>query len=162
MPRGCRKAQATRNAALSCVYPRCRWTCKMWAYAGLPFWRLSNRALAAIGGKCRCGSPSRRTRKEQTPARFRAKAAAHREIRRFHISDGLERAGQRRKEIQKPSVFGGVLSPISFAAERNGAVGDNSRRSAEYPLLSEATAHTAKLPSVQIRRDGVYYPQIAN
>ena len=36
------------------------------------------------------------------------------------------------------------------------------RRSAEYPLLSEATAHTAKPPPVQIRRDGVYYPQIAN
>ena len=27
------------------------------------------------------------------------------------------------KEIQKPRVFGGVLSPISFAAERNGAAG---------------------------------------
>ena len=27
----------------------------------------------------------------------------------------------RAKEIQKPLVFGGVLSPISFAAERNGA-----------------------------------------
>ncbi len=32
------------------------------------------------------------------------------------------------KEIQKPRVFGGVLSPISFAAERNGAAGGKKVR----------------------------------
>ena len=58
-----------------------------------------------------------------TPAHFRVKAAARREIRRFNISDESEHGGRRRKEIQKPWVFGGVLSPISFAAERNGAAG---------------------------------------
>ena len=56
-------------------------------------------------------------------AHFRVKAAALREIRQFNISDELERCGKQRKEIQKPRVFGGVLSPISFAVERNGAAG---------------------------------------
>ena len=32
-----------------------------------------------------------------------------------------------RKEFQKPLVFGGVLFPISFAAERNGAAGGTER-----------------------------------
>ena len=58
-----------------------------------------------------------------TPAHFRVKAAALREIRQFNISDDIERGGKRRKEIQKPWVFGGVLFPISFAVERNGAAG---------------------------------------
>lgn len=44
-------------------------------------------------------------------------------MRRFNISDESECGGKRRKEIQKPWVFDGVLSPISFAAERNGAPG---------------------------------------
>ena len=34
-----------------------------------------------------------------------------------------------RKEFQKPLVFGGVLSPISFAAERNGAAGGMKEKS---------------------------------
>ena len=58
---------------------------------------------------------------------FRVKAAALRERSQFHISDGSGRGGQRRKEIQKPWVFGGVLFPISFAVERNGAAGGNEK-----------------------------------
>ena len=38
-----------------CVYPRCRWHGTQRAMVALPFGRLSNRALAASGGKCRCG-----------------------------------------------------------------------------------------------------------
>ena len=68
----------------------------------------------------------------QAPAHFRAKAAARREIRRFNISDKPECGGKRRKEIQKPSVFGGVLSPISFAAERNGAAGGKKAVGGRY------------------------------
>ena len=60
---------------------------------------------------------------------FRVKAAALREIRQFNISDEPERGITRRKEIQKPWVFGGVLSPISFAAERNGAAGGMKKKS---------------------------------
>ena len=62
------------------------------------FKRLSNRALAAVGGKCWCGPSGRADL----------------------------------KEIQKPWVFGGVLSPISFAAERNGAAGGKKAVGGRY------------------------------
>ena len=73
--------------------------------------------------RCRsCGKMQR-----CTVLHFRVKAAALRERSQFHISDESGRGGQRWKEIQKPWVFGGVLSPISFAAERNGAAGGNKK-----------------------------------
>ena len=39
----------------SCGDPRCRSSGKMQEHGVLPLWRLSNRALAAAGGKCMCG-----------------------------------------------------------------------------------------------------------
>ena len=50
---------------------------------------------------------------------------------------------KRRKEIQKPWVFGGVLFPISSAVGRNGAAGgikSDPRRGAEWPQIQKETA----------------------
>ena len=53
--RGWESVETARNVELSCFSERCRFCSKM---QGAPFYRLgrlSNRALAADGGKCRCG-----------------------------------------------------------------------------------------------------------
>ena len=71
-------------------------------------------------------------------AHFRVKAAARRGAGQFNISDESAHGGKRRKEIQKPLVFGGVLSPISSAVGRNGAAGGiktDQRRGAERPQI---------------------------
>ena len=54
------RVKTARNVELRCFSERCRFYSEMWECAVLPFWRLSNRALAAIGGKCRCGPLGRR------------------------------------------------------------------------------------------------------
>ena len=144
MPRGCRKAQATRNAALSCVYPRYRWTCKMWAYAGLPFWRLSNRALAAIGGKCRCGLESRRTRKKQTTAHFRPKAAAHRGIRRFTFRTDRNAPTSGERKSKNHWFLAAFFPPFLSLLKEMGPSETIPRRSAEYPLPSETISRTQR------------------
>ena len=85
---------------------------------------------------------------------FGRSAAALREIRHFNISDEPERGVKRRKEIQKPWVFGGVLSPISFAAERNGAAG--GKKEIILPLLAKVgRAGARNLPAAP---GGVEYP----
>ena len=43
-----------------------------------------------------------------------------------------------RKEFQKPLVFGGVLSPFSFAAERNGAAGGTERESVQRAAAAKS------------------------
>ena len=59
-----------------------------------------------------------------------------------------------RKEFQKPLVFGGVLSPISFAAERNGAAG--GKKEIILPLLAKVgRAGARNLPAAP---GGVEYP----
>ena len=100
--------------------------CSVQGRAGLPLWRLSNRALAASGGKCRCGPLGRHFK-------FHIGRAWHYPAERGSGSGERGRgdsvwAFSRRieigtKEIQKPSVFGGVLFHISFAVERNMAAG---------------------------------------
>ena len=97
------------------------------------------------------------------PAHFRAKAAARREIPRFNISDESERGGKRRKEIQKPWVFGGVLSPISFAVERNGAAGGTRTRRADAAAEKLRAEGEAALATMRVEEDKVqkmsfYYP----
>ena len=72
----------------------------------------------------RLGEPQ--NTKEADHGAFQTKSGSAQRNTLIHISDGSECTGQRRKEIQKPLVFGGILSPISFAAERNGAVGDGT------------------------------------
>ena len=65
---------------------------------------------------------------------------------------------KRRKEIQKPWVFGGVLFPISSAVGRNGAAGgikSDPRRGAEYPgNKSSGGAHWPR-PTKCVRSYGV-------
>ena len=85
----------------------------------------------------------------QAPAHFRVKAAALREIRQFNISDESERTGRRQKEIQKPWVFGGVLSPISFAAERNGAAGGKYAEALKPQVSSSLFAAAGKTASLR-------------
>ena len=61
----------------------------------------------------------------------------------------------RAKEIQKPLVFGGVLSPISFAAERNGTaetagpygVRGRGRRSRRVEEVTRSRKH-GSLPAI--------------
>ena len=80
-------------------------------------------------------------------------------MRRFNISDESECGGKRRKEIQKPWVFGGVLSPISFAAERNGAVGDKYKNAAPRRAPPRSIPRPYFSPSTlsrQNRRTGSY------
>ena len=109
------------------------------------FKRLSNRALAAAGRKCRCGplgrkirqasAPPRGTRERQrllspstgachsTPPARCVGAAAGMGVQAIRYGTFLYRGWNRTREIQKPLVFGGVLFHISFAAERNMAAG---------------------------------------
>ena len=100
------------------------------------FERLSNRALAAIGGKCRCGPLGRRDIKIYRkckvlfPYSTREKSFC---AERGSGSGGrsgsdslwafLRRITFGAKEFQRPWVFGGVLFHISFAVERNMAAG---------------------------------------
>ena len=99
---------------------------------------------AANGAKCRTPAP----------LHFRAKAAALREGRQSNISDDSVRTGKQRKEIQKPWVFGGVLSPISSAVGRNGAAGGikqhlMSRRGQKWVAPQRETS----LPRQQARKN---------
>ena len=87
-----------------------------------------------------------------TPAHFRVKAAARREIRQFNISDEPERGGKRRKEIQKPWVFGGVLSPISFAAERNETGGGSDPSAAGGGQSEVSEWPRSKFQAVAVRQ----------
>ena len=101
------------------------------------FERLSNRALAAIGGKCRCGPLGRRdikiyrkckvlfpySTREKSFCAERGSGSGDRSAGdsvRNLFAPQLQ-LGER--EIQKPMVFGGVLFHISFAVERNMAAG---------------------------------------
>ena len=88
-------------------------------------------------------------------AHFRVKAAALREIRQFNISDELERCGKQRKEIQKPWVFSGVLSPISFAVERNGAAGGKYKK---LRAEGEAALATMRVEEDKVQKMSFYYP----
>ena len=55
VPRGWGKVKAARNVELTSFSARCRFCSEMQGAVFYRFGRLSNRALAAIGGKCRCG-----------------------------------------------------------------------------------------------------------
>ena len=85
---------------------------------------------------------------------FQSKSGSAQRNTSFHISDEPEYGSKRRKEIQKPWVFGGVLSPISFAAERNGAAG--GKKEIILPLLAKVgRAGARNLPAAP---GGVEYP----
>ena len=75
--RGWESVETARNVELSCFSERCRFCSEM---QGAPFYRLgrlSNRALAAVGGKCRCGLMGRHfTLVEQSAAARNVGAAA--------------------------------------------------------------------------------------
>ena len=98
--------------------------------AGLPFGRLSNRALAAVGGKCRCGPLGRGffILGEHSTAVWCMGAAAGMGAGAIRCGPFCGAAAIGWKEIQKPSVFGGVLFHISFAVERNMAAGGKKRK----------------------------------
>ena len=67
--------QQRLNVALTFFYPRCRSSGKMQEHGVLPLWRLSNRALAAAGGKCRCG-PTGRESLEWRTSTFQSKSGS--------------------------------------------------------------------------------------
>ena len=98
--------------------------------------RLSNRALAAFCGKCRCGPSGRRIQNyvgcKALPL-YGAREESFRAVRGSGSGDRSAGDPVRNlfapqlqldeREIQKPMVFGGVLFHISFAVERNMATG---------------------------------------
>ena len=98
--------------------------------------RLSNRALAAFCGKCRCGPSGRRIQNYVGCKALPLYGAREESFRAGRGSGSGDRsAGDPvrnlfapqlqldEREIQKPMVFGGVLFHISFAVERNMATG---------------------------------------
>ena len=101
------------------------------------FRRLSNRALAAIGGKCRCGPLGRRDIKiyrkckvlfpystgEKSFCAERGSGSGERRTSDSMRNLFVPQLQLDEREIQRPWVFGGVLFHISFAVERNMAAG---------------------------------------
>ena len=87
----------------------------------LPFGRLSNRALAASGGKCRCGPLGRGNYKIpdiRIGAGFCPALSALR-LRRPHFFQQRKKWGKERR--QKPMVFGFPFRPIVTAVQKGSA-----------------------------------------
>ena len=99
--------------------------------------------MGECGNRPKCGSEVRRSplllaaqNIEVRTGAFQSKSGSAQRSKSIQHFGRFSTHWKRRKEIQKPWVFGGVLFPISSAVGRNGAAGgikSDPRRGAEYP-----------------------------